>query len=76
MSIYRDEISAWCKSLKLGDNQTILVTFAWCSDEDLRMARTFPEYMAYDTTFGVTKEQRSMFVVAGIDGHNKLLTTM
>ena len=30
MSIYRDEITAWCKSLKIGDNRNILVAFAWC----------------------------------------------
>ena len=35
-----------------------------------------PEYMACDTTFGVTKEQRSLFVIARIDGHNKVFTNM
>ena len=38
---YRDEIAAWRKALKLGDNHNILVAFAWCSDEDLRMAGIF-----------------------------------
>ena len=36
----------------------------------------FPEYMACDTTFGVTKEQRNICISAGIDGHNKVFTAM
>ena len=70
------EIAAWRKALKLGDNHNILVAFTWCSDEDLRMTGMFPEYMACDTTFGVIKEHRNLFVVAGIDGHNKVFTTI
>ena len=31
---------------------------------------------ACDTAFGVTKEQRNLFTVAGIDGHNKMFITM
>ena len=52
------------------------MAFAWCIDEDLRLSIMFPEHMAYDTTFGVTKEQKNLFVVDGIDGNNKVFTTM
>ena len=76
MFVYRDEIAAWRKILKLRDDQTILISFSWSSDEDLRMARLFPEHMACDTIFGVTRKHRDMFVVAGINGHNKLFTAM
>ena len=76
MFVYRDEIAAWRKIFKLRDDQTILVASTWCNDEDLSMARVFPEYMDCDTTFGVTREQRNMFVLADIDGHNKRFTNM
>ena len=52
------------------------MAFAWCSDESLCMARMFPEYIACDTIFVVTKEQSNLFVVAGIDGHYTVLTDM
>ena len=52
------------------------MVFAWCSDEDLRIARMIPEYMACDTKFGVTRDERNLFVVTGIDGHNKVFTAM
>ena len=54
--MYSDEISGWCRNLKPRDDQTVLVAFIRCSDEDLRLARVFPEYMACDTKFGVIKE--------------------
>ena len=41
MYTYNDEISDWRRNLKLRDDQTILVAFAWCNDEDLRLARIF-----------------------------------
>ena len=55
ISVYSDEIAAWRKALNLGNNHNILVAFALCSDADLHMAGMFPEYMACNTTFGVTK---------------------
>ena len=53
-----------------------MAVFAWCSNEDLRIARIFPEYMACGTTFGVTKEQRKRFVADNIYGDNKLFTAI
>ena len=52
------------------------MAFVWCSNEDIRMARMFPEYMACDTTLDAKKEQRTLFVVAGIDDDNKFFTDM
>ena len=48
------------------------MAFAWCHDDELKNTRKFPKYWAFDTTFGVTKEQRNLFLVAGIDGNNKV----
>ena len=70
--VYRDEISAWRKTLRIRDDQTMLVAFAWCSNKGLSLARMIPECMVYDTTFGVTSEQRSMFIIAAVDSHNKV----
>ena len=46
----------------------------WCHDEELQLANMFPEFLACDVTFGVTKEQRNLFLIAGIDGNNKVFT--
>ena len=48
----------------------MLVAFVWLSNEDLCLSIMFPEYMACDTIFGVTREQSNLFVVAGINRHN------
>ena len=45
-----------------------------CSDDELRLANMFPEFLSCDVTFGVTKEQRNLFLFAGIDGNNKVFT--
>ena len=66
----------WCKALKLLYDQTLLLVFVCCSDEYLRLARIFPEYMACNTTFVVTKEQMNPFLIADIDGNNKVFNTM
>ena len=76
ISVYKDDIAAWRLSLKVKDSTTLLVAFAWCDDDQLRLGRMFPEFLACDTTFGVTKEQRNLFLFAGIDGHNKTFTLM
>ena len=63
ISVYSNEISAWRRNLNIRDDRTILVIFAWCSDEVLRLAKIFPEYMACGTIFGVTKEQKNLFLL-------------
>ena len=71
VSVYGNAISAWREALRINDSDSILVAFAWCSNEEMRLARMFPEYWACDTTFGATKEQRNLFLFAGVDGENK-----
>lgn len=67
-------IHNWRESLKLQDSNDILVAFAWCHDEEIRKAEMFPEFLAMDVTFGVNKQRREEFVVAGIDGNMKVFT--
>ena len=74
ISVYQNEVESWRKLLKVGNENKLLVAFAWCHDDELQNARKFPEFWACDTTFGVTKEQRNLFLVAGIDGNNKVFT--
>ena len=74
ISVYKDEVETWRKKLKVGNDNKILVAFAWCHDDELQNAIKFPEFWACDTTFGVTKEQRNLFLMAGIDGNNKVFT--
>ena len=71
ISVYQQEVESWRLLLKVQDETTLLVAFAWCHDNELRLARMYPEFFACDTTFGVTKEQRNLFLFAGIDGNNK-----
>ena len=74
ISVYQHEVETWRKLLKVGTNNKILVAFAWSHDDELKNAMKFPEFWACDTTFGVTKEQRNLFLMAGIDGNNKVFT--
>jgi len=74
ISVYQSEIDLWRDALTVDKGEKILVAFAWCTDDDLRLANMFPEFLACDVTFGVTKEQRNLFLFAGIDGNNKVFT--
>ena len=38
ISVYEDQVSKWRLALKLKDDTTLLVAFAWCHDEELRLA--------------------------------------
>ena len=76
ISVYHDEINEWRKLLQLADETQLLVAFAWCHDDQLRLVRMYPEFLACDTTFGVTKEQRNLFLFAGIDGNNNKFSAM
>ena len=74
ISVYKNDVEFWRKSLKVGNENKLLVAFVWCHDDELQNARKFPEFWACETAFGVTKEQRNLFLVAGIDGNNKVFT--
>ena len=52
ISVYHDEITEWRKLLQLRDETQLLVSFAWCHDEQLRLVRMYPEFLGCDTTFG------------------------
>ena len=36
----------------------------------------YPEFLACDVTFGVSKEQRNLLLCVGIDGNNKIFPAM
>ena len=74
ISVYQTEVESWRKLIKFGNTNKLSVSFAWCYDHELQNARKFPEFWACDTNFGVTKEQRNVFFVEGIDGNNKVFT--
>ena len=67
-------MESWRKELSIKDSNKILVAFAWCHDEALRLCQIFPDFLACDVTFGVTKERRNLFLLAGVDGSNNVFT--
>ena len=76
ISVYQDEVETWRRLLQISGGTQILVAFAWCHDEQIRLTRMFPEFLACDVTFGVTKEQRNLLMMVGIDGNNKIFPAM
>ena len=76
ISVYEEEIDEWRKLLQLSDETKLLVSFAWCHDDQLRLVKMFPEFLSCDTTFGVSKEQRNLFLFAGIDNNNNAFAAM
>ena len=64
-------VQDWRKELRLNDSNDVLVALAWAHDEEIRMATMFPEFFAADMTFGVNKQQRDIFLFAGVDGNMK-----
>ena len=72
--VYKAAVESWRNELKVSNSKQILVAFAWCHDEELCFCRMFPEFLACDVTFGVTKERRNLFIIAGVDANNKILT--
>ena len=67
-------IETWRKKLKIGDEDKILVAFAWCHDDEKRKMLMFPEFWATDMTFGLNIERRQLLTVAGVDGNCKSFT--
>ena len=58
--------------MKFDDSDEILVSVAWCHDEEKRRVEMFPEYLSFDTTFGLNRLRRSLFLAVGTDGYNKV----
>ena len=69
-----NSISNWRKSLSLSETNNVLVAFAWAHDEEIKAAEKHPQFLACDITFGVNKQKRELFLVAGCDGRNKTFT--
>ena len=67
-------IKNWRDELKLSESNKGLVSFAWCHDEELKSIQMYPEFLGADVTFGVNRQRRELFLVAGIDGRNKVFT--
>ena len=59
-----DEITLWRQELKLGDNNEILVAFAWSHNEETRKLSMFPEFIAVDLTFGMNRQKLPFLVVS------------
>ena len=73
-SVYKADVDLWRKKLEISGSKQLLVAFAWCHDDEFRMTKMFPEFLACDVTFGVNKEQRNLFLLVGVDGSNKVFT--
>ena len=63
------ELDTWREELRLEDTDEILVSSAWCNDNEKRKVNMFP-----DTTFGLSRQRLSLFLAAGMDGSNKVFS--
>ena len=71
----KHEVEMWRKELVCDEKSTeILVSCAWCHDHEKRKITMFPEYLAFDTTFGLNRQRRSLFLAVGIDGRNEIFS--
>jgi len=62
------------RSLKLTENQSMLLAVAWVTDEELLLMQMFPEVWFMDVTCATNKEGRGLFLVAGKDSNNNAFT--
>jgi len=58
------------RSLKLSDNQSLLLAVAWTTDDEVLLMEMFPEVWFLDVTAGTNKEGRGLFLVVGKDSSN------
>ena len=71
----KHEVEMWRKELVCDDQSSeILVSCAWCHDHEKRKISMFPEFLAFDTTFGLNRQRRSLFLAVGIDGRNEIFS--
>lgn len=63
-------------SMRINDNQEVLLAFAWITGEELQMVSKFPEMIIFDGTEQTNKEKRSLFVGTGQDGNNKIFLAL
>ena len=45
-------------------------------DNELKNTQMYPQFLSVDVTFGVNKEKRDLLLIAGIDGRNKVFTSL
>jgi hypothetical protein len=64
------------KSLKVNDNQDLLLAVGWSTDDEIREAAMFPEVFGGDVTYKTNNEKRELFLLAGKDRHGKAFTGM
>jgi len=62
--------------MSLNNGQEILLAFAWISEEELSLVKRFPDFFAMDVTERTNIEKRSMFLVTGQDGNNKIFIAL
>ena len=69
---YKDNVEKQMKILKVGDEEKLRIAYVYCQNEELRAAQMFSEFLGCDTTAGVTREQRKLFLFDDVDETNKL----
>ena len=58
------------ESQSIGILQSVLLGFAWVTDEELSLIQRFPEYLSADVTERTNIEKRGLFLLTGLDGNN------
>lgn len=65
------DINSLRASMRLGQNDTIMLLFCWALDDQVRIAHMFPQALAADTTAGTNNEKRELLLVCLMDSFNK-----
>jgi len=63
-------------SLKVSDDQRILLAVAWATDREKKFAQKFPEVLFVDATSSTNVEKRELVLVCGKDSNNSGFTAM
>lgn len=66
----------WRRDLSIDGTEQILVSIAWCLDEEKEEFNNYPEYIACDVTFGLNRNQRNVALLAVVDGEMKVSTVL
>lgn len=64
-------LDSWRNQLLL-EEEEILVSCAWIHDDERRLVHMYPEFLCFDTTFGLNRQRRSLFLAVGTDGDNNV----
>jgi hypothetical protein len=60
------------KSMRIHDNQDVLLAVAWCSEYERQMVKKFPELITFDVTEKTNNQKRGLFVGTGLDGNGQI----